>query len=375
MKSADVIEEKREETTAPAAEPSPEEVEAARLKRKRRARRRAIGRVIDRIFGFFLVTGILFGLGGLGLEYVLVKGPSPALKETFIMTMLETRRFSFISNIFLTEEEVEAIEASHEQEITEEQDLSLIQIPTEPVDPEVPGMDAYGLIDEDGDGVIYEDILGQGFVGYMITVLDPTRVFIGMPNGYGGIGLTLEEMCNKYGAIGGINGGGFVDKSGAGLGGQPQGLTIIDGVIYNEGYGYDSFAGFDADGILHVGYYNTEDVINMGIVSGVSFGPILIYNGEAANAATLASGVNPRTAIAQRADGAVIMLVIDGRQVHSIGAKYSDVVDILLDHGAVNACNMDGGSSTTMYDNGQYVNKCSSENGLARLLPNAFLFK
>lgn len=365
-----------EEERAP-EERSPEEIREERLKRKRRARRRTAGRIIDRIFGVILVTGIMFGLAGLSLEYVLIKGPSPALKETFVMTMLETRRFTFIPNIFLTEEEVQAIATSNRLRIEGEQDMSLINLPQkseEPVTNEN-GADAYGLVDEDGDGIVYQDIVGQGFVGYMITILDPSRVFVGMPNGYGGYGLTLEELCQKYDALGGINGGGYDDPSGAGTGGLPQGLTIIDGVCYNQGDDSNSFAGFDADGILHVGYFSYEDAQEMNIVNGVSFGPILIYNGEAVDTGALESGVNPRTAIAQRGDGAVIMLVIDGRQVHSIGARYADVVNILLDHGAVNACNMDGGSSTTMYYNGAYVNKCSSANGLARPLPNGFLFK
>ena len=358
-------------------EQSPEEREAAReaerLKRRRKARRKTAGRIIDRIFGFFLATGIVFGLAGLGLEYVLIKGPSPALKETFVMTMLETRRFTFIPNIFLTEEEVEEIRSRNVRELDSEQDLSMIHIPDTSEEPDgVPGADAYGLIDEDGDGIIYEDIMGPGYVGYMLTILDPTRVFVGMPDGYGGVGLTLEEMCQKYDAIGGINAGGFVDDGGSGLGGLPQGLTIIDGVCYNQS-GSDSVVGLDANGILQVGYYTLEDAESLGIVSGVSFSPVLIYNGEAMEVSS--SGVNPRTAIAQRADGAIMMLVIDGRQVHSIGASYTDVINILLDHGAINAINLDGGSSTTMYYNGAYVNKCSSANGIARPLPDAFLFR
>ena len=60
------------------------------------------------------------------------------------------------------------------------------------------------------------------------------------------------------------------------------------------------------------------------------------------------SGWNPRTAIGQRADGAVIFVCIDGRQAGSVGGKYADVIDIMLEYGAVNACNLDGGSSTVM---------------------------
>ena len=61
------------------------------------------------------------------------------------------------------------------------------------------------------------------------------------------------------------------------------------------------------------------------------------------------SGYNPRTAMGQRQDGAVIFVCADGRQAGSIGATYKDIIDILQEYGAYNACNMDGGSSSIMY--------------------------
>ena len=87
------------------------------------------------------------------------------------------------------------------------------------------------------------------------------------------------------------------------------------------------------------------------------------------------SGINPRTGIGQRADGAVLMCVLDGRQIHSIGASYGDLRDVMIDFGAVNADSLDGGSSTVMYFNGEYLNSPSSASGTSRYLPNAFLIR
>ncbi|MBR5095398.1 MAG: phosphodiester glycosidase family protein, partial [Oscillospiraceae bacterium] len=53
----------------------------------------------------------------------------------------------------------------------------------------------------------------------------------------------------------------------------------------------------------------------------------------------------------------------------------SDLVDIMLDFGAVNAMNLDGGSSTVMILNGELVNSPSSATGYSRGLPNAIMFK
>lgn len=356
-------------------EASPEEQELANALKAKKAKRKKVRRFWDRVCGFFIATGMVVGIACLSLEYIIVKGPSESLRDMFVNTMDETRRFRFIPNIFLTETELAGIREKGVMSTDISTDKELINLPAED-EKNADGTDSYGLVDEDGDGVIYIDIKGNGYVGYMIVVLDPKRVFVGMPADYGGVGLTLGELCEKYDAIGGINAGGFKDDGGAGLGGLPEGLTIVDGYCYNDGNGSGSaFAGFDKDGILHVGYYTYDDCIASNIVNAVSFGPILISNGVATDPQYLTSAVNPRTAIAQRADGAVIMLVIDGRQVHSMGATYQDLVDLLLDYGAVNACNMDGGSSTTMFYNGEYVNSCSSANGVARPLPNAFLFK
>ena len=342
-------------------------------KRRRKAKLGKLMTSLDRIFGFMLATALVVVIAGLGLVYVFTKGPSESLKEDFVMTMLETRRFDFMTNLFLTSEEVQEIRKASQETVSYEQDSSLISISSAAAIGAASVEENYAQ-DDDGDGIIFENVKGAGFAGYLITILDPTRVFVGMPDTYGGIGLTLEEMVNKYGALGGINAGGFRDEGGTGLGGQPEGLTVVDGVIYGEGNGESIFAGFDDKGVMHVGYFTSWNIEALNIQNGVSFGPLLIVNGEPVNPASLPSGVNPRTAIGQRADGAVMMLVIDGRQAHSMGATYQDCMNILFSRGAVNAINMDGGSSSNMYLNGEYVNRNSSTSG-ARPLPTSFLFK
>ena len=87
----------------------------------------------------------------------------------------------------------------------------------------------------------------------------------------------------------------------------------------------------------------------MKIRDGCCFGPVLIMNGEVnLEAYNDKSGFNPRTAIGQRGDGAVIFVCIDGRQAGSLGGTYADIINIMQEYGAVIACNMDGGSSSVM---------------------------
>ena len=365
---------KEKYTSAPS-----ENMEEASARSKDARQEKAIG-IINRVLGFLLTTVILIGIAGLGVEYVLVKGPSPALRDTFVMTMLETRRFGFMANIFLSDEEVAEIKTRNTSQRAEEMDASLINIPSqsqEGADGEessAPGAMDYGLVDEDGDGIIIDQVVKKLCNGYMMIVQDPSRVFVGKPNNFGGSGLSVEGMCQKYDAIGGINGGGYFDDGGGGSGGIPTGLTVSEGVYYNEYSRTDCFIGFDEDGILHIGYMNAEDAHASNIRDGVTFtyGPILVSNGMPVDATGIITGMNPRTAIGQRADGAVLMLVIDGRQAQSAGATYADLTEIMLDYGAVNACNLDGGSSTAMWFDGEYVNNSATT---PRALPTCFLVR
>lgn len=351
-----------------------EDKEKELARRRKKLRRRRAARFWDRLAGFIIVTVLVVGSACLGLEYIILNGPSPALRTMFISTMEETRRFRFIPKIFLTEEELAAEKAAKTTDTDLATNAELITIAAKEENPSEDHADAYGLTDDDGDGIIFLEVKGNGYKGYMTVILDPTRVFVGKPDSYGGIGLTLEQMVQKYDALGGINAGGFKDDGGGGLGGEPEGLTIVDGVAYSkDSHTTEGFAGLDRNGILHVGFYSYEECVANDIVHAVSFGPILVSNGEPVEPPS--SSVNPRTAIGQRADGAILMLVIDGRQVHSIGATYQDMMDIMLDYGAINAINMDGGSSTVMYYDGRYVNSCSAENGQPRPLPDAWLFK
>ena len=66
------------------------------------------------------------------------------------------------------------------------------------------------------------------------------------------------------------------------------------------------------------------------------------------------------------------MLTINGREISSLGATYMDLAEIMLEFGAVNACNLDGGSSSVMWFEGDYINSPSTFVGI-RPVPTTFL--
>jgi exopolysaccharide biosynthesis protein len=100
------------------------------------------------------------------------------------------------------------------------------------------------------------------------------------------------------------------------------------------------------------------EAMELELRDAISFGPALIVNGVSAEVSG-GDSLNPRTAIGQRADGAILLLCIDGRQPNSLGASYADLIDIFLDYEAVNSGNLDGGSSSIMIYNGEQISNRS----------------
>ena len=332
-------------------------------------------RYLGKALCFLLETVLLVAIALYGVMFVLAKGPSPTARDIFVLSVRETSAVGFLANLFFTDEEIAQIEAGGSTPEFEDTDTSLIVIPkpTQPDDSQQgPKPDAWGLVDEDGDGIIIDTVKGEGFSGYMMVVLDPSRVIMASkPESFGRQGYTVAQMVEEFDAVAGINAGGFYDPNGQGNGSIPDTMVIYDGQVYYPEFGSAAgFVGIDNNHIMHVGRFSASQAKAKSIQYGVGFGPVLIANGEAVSNA--ASGVNPRTGIGQRSDGAILMLVIDGRQVTSLGATYQDMTEIFFSYGAVNACNLDGGSSSMMWYQGGYINNCASVVGI-RPVPTTFL--
>ena len=340
------------------------------MPKKDNVKRKAVS-VIGKVACVFFETIILLFIAVFSILAVLSRGPSPTASTLFVRSVRETSAIGFIADIFFSPEEIQQMEAKPADTVLPDSDPDLI-VPTQPTGGEP---DAWGLVDEDGDGIILEQVRGEGYIGYMMVILDPSRVFMAcVPGNFGVRGYTVQEMAEKFDAVAGINGGGFDDPEGKGDGSLPIAMVVSDGNFYysNLGCGW-GFAGFDKNSILHVGMFTGSDVRAREIQSGVSFGPVLISNGQVSLSMTN-SGVSARTAIGQRSDGAVLFLVIEGRQINSIGATHKDLIEIFLSYGAVTACNLDGGSSAMLWYEDRYVNRCASVVGLRRV-PTTFLVR
>ncbi len=341
---------------------------------------KTVGKTLLRILLVFFTTLFLLLFAVVGVVWVVLRGPSPAAQELLTRSLKETSAIGFIPDLFLSEDRIAEIMSSREEIPENEQtDTTLVTITATHRDMTYgsDGSDVTGTNPTDaGNGIEFIGITGANYRGVLMVVQDPFRVFVGTPDKYGNEGLTLEQMIEKYDAIGGINGGGFYDPGGSGKGGTPDGIVITDGnLIWGERATLSNVIGIDADGILHVGWMSAQEALNRKIQWACSFGPALIVNGEAQTGSAITySGINPRTAIGQRADGAILLLVVDGRQITSLGATFEDLISIFLEHGAVNAANLDGGSSSSMLYQGEAMNINASVIG-TRPLPTAFLVR
>lgn len=341
-----------------------------------------IGKTALRVLAFLGMTVLLLVAGLYFAMFVIVKGPSPSAGRLFVLSLKETSAGGFLADWYMSADEIAKLRADGAKESDSEVDVSLIKLPEkketgEKGDEDVIGDDAGAEKNETGIEIV--DVSGSTYNGKMMIISDPTRVMVGVPNGFGEgcSGLSLSKMIEKYGAVGGTNAGGFVDPNGTGTGGIPDGIVISDGELLwgEDGKSY-SLAGLDGDGILYVGRMTPEKAMKTGLKYAVSYGPALIINGEPCNAGkSLGGGINPRTAIGQREDGAILLLVVNGRQIDSLGATLDDLVEIMLSHGAVNASNLDGGSSSLMKYEGEYLNTSSYIYGGERILASTILVK
>lgn len=234
--------------------------------------------------------------------------------------------------------------------------------------------------DEGNDIYKVIDIEGDGYKGHMLVVYDPSRVHLYQYSGLKYGGKQLQQMLKLADAKAGTNASGFSVNS-VTYEYSVAGPVIIDGKVISDGgsTGWGGgIIGFTNDNKLLLTKKSAYEAVEMGVRDGMSFGPFLIVNGEAATfKGNGGYGIAPRTAIGQRQDGIVLLLVIDGRRPgHSLGVDMVELTNIMLKYGAYNASNLDGGGSSSMVVNDEVLSVAGGSGYSGeRYLPNAWIVK
>ena len=150
-------------------------------------------------------------------------------------------------------------------------------------------------------------------------------------------------------------------------GANSSGYVIRNGVVYRDTVRENSNNGDLAiykDGSFKIIYENqisADQLVKDGVVNLLAFGPALVENGEIAvgknQEVGQAMASNPRTAIGIIDENHYIIVVSDGRTSESKGLSLYQLAEVMKSYGAKTAYNLDGGGSSTLYFNGQVINK------------------
>lgn len=308
---------------------------------------------VSRNFVFFIIYEIIVFI--VAAPLLVFYGPFTDVRDMVVSTAMKTFTHQYIATTFLSKDKINEImnkNATGEVDGKQEENQEGVNIEH-----------------RNDKGIEQYEIPGTRFDGYILEVKDPTRVKIGYTKHLGKVGEKTSEIARDNNAVAAINGGGFQDKASngklwTGTGAYPEGIVISKGKSINKSVNSDeklSVSAFNSSGKLIVGYHSLKELLNQGVKEALSFNNPLIINGKTVFNGD--KGRNPRTAIGQKEDGTVVLLVIDGRKGIKLGATINEVQNIMMQRGVVNAADLDGGSSATMYYNGEVINTPCDWNG------------
>lgn len=190
-----------------------------------------------------------------------------------------------------------------------------------------------------------------------VEVTDGTSILSAFANNTYGRNITdtTSDMAEENNAVLAING----DYYGA----RQSGYVIRNGVVYrNQGSNGEDMV-ISKDGTLSFiseSDTNTDSLIQKQAWQVLSFGPVLVENGEVAvtenDEVGMAMASNPRTAIGTVAKNHYLFVVSDGRTSESAGLSLYELANFIKSLGATNVYNLDGGGSSTMVFQGEVVN-------------------
>ena len=150
-------------------------------------------------------------------------------------------------------------------------------------------------------------------------------------------------------------------------GANSSGYVIRNGVVYRDSVREDASNGDLAiykDGsfkIIYEDQVSADQLVQDGVVNLLAFGPSLVENGEISvdtnTEVGQAMSSNPRTAIGIIDENHYIIVVSDGRTSESKGLSLYQMAEVMKSYGVKTAYNLDGGGSSTLYFNGQVINK------------------
>ncbi len=335
-------------------------------------------------FAKILLVVLILALIGIISLLFLLYGPWSGFRDWLITTAMSSMRHQYLATWFYDDKTIqECLDKNKVVEVSGVTDENTIEIVDYDEKEEVVYANEYErqILEKDENNNDYKIIKidgGSNYEGYMAVIYDPSRIEVATSSYIGKSGEYLTDISKKNDALVAINGGGFLDENNKGSGATPLGITMSKGKLLSNSGGTFGLIGFNNENKLLLGKLTSTQAKQRGIRDCVSFGPYLILNGEKSQIYGNGGwGKAPRTAIGQRADGIVLFLVLDGNRTLGKGATIKDMIEIFERYGAINASNLDGGTSTSMTVKGKTVNNPTNLSGGSgtRPIPSAFILK
>ena len=323
----------------------------------------------------------LIRLGALGIivGMVLMYGPYSGFREWWISTAMTTMTHKYLATWFFDDLTIQ--DALNKNKVVESNESTNTDLITGETAQTTNYANEYErqILERDPKNNDYKiiPINGKGYSGYLTAVYEPQRIHAVATAKLGVSGQYVVEMAEANDALIAINGGGFNDPNFNSTGGSPLGITISRGkfVTQNSYNGSGGLIGFDEKNNFICGKMTVTQAKNAGIRDAVTFGPFLIVNGKSSSVLGNGGwGDAPRTAIGQRADGIVLFLVLDGRTATNLGADMDDLIEVMERYGAINAANLDGGTSSVLVVNNTIVNDPIDSSGAHKTRPISTAF-
>ena len=308
-----------------------------------------------------------------------IYGPIPTFRNWFITTALATGNHQYFANVLYSDKTIlKTLKNNSIIEGNNNTDASLIGKPEGPKE-NYDSIYEQQILERD-ENALYKliEIDENDYSGYMVAIYDASHVELVTSKYIKLGGQKLSNFSDSENAQVAINASGFSINNKELI---PTGTVIQDGKILSVGapnrHG-GGLIGFNKDHVLVLTTDSAEEAIKDGMVDAVEFGPFLIVNGISAEVSGNGGwGYANRTAIAQRKDGIVLFLVIDGRGANgSNGISIADMISLFEKYSAYNAANLDGGGSSALTINGELINDPRGFGYTGeRYLPNAWMVK
>ena len=309
-----------------------------------------------------IIISIIVGIYAIGCSTFLfiLYGSNESFRTWLITTAMTTMNHQYYCKWFYSDEVInKVLSKNYVGESDESTDPSLIDF-----DEVVEYANQYEkeILERDEDDLFkIIEFKVNGCDAYLAVLYDSSKISVGVSKYIGIGGQYVYDMAKEQNALLAINGGGFYDPNYNSNGANPLGVTIADGkIITDDAYSSNNggIIGFDwSNKLVLMRDADGKEALAAGVRDAVTMGPFLIVNGKMADIKGNGGwGYAARTAIGQRKDGIVLMLVVDSNEFRTKGASIKDLAEIMERYGAVNAANLDGGTSSAMVLNGALIN-------------------